>query len=451
MADQTFVGLLAPYSQGSEEATLGSCLVDPGAFGGIAAILRPEDFFILRHSYIFDAMDRLFKRGDIIDFVSVQDELESVGRLNDVGGPGYLIHLVNQTASTYHVETYARMVERTARRRRYLTFADETKALALDEQLSLEKVTTDIDSRWLLAQRTSDATYARVQNALGRHFERTESAFKNPRATLGIQSSIPDMNNILRGYQAGKLYVPAGRPGMGKSSWMLTEAGDAADGGARVLFASLEMPEEEVMDNLIAQQSQIPIENIQTGLLTDSQWSKYVEMTGKMGNWRMTICDQAGLTPLELRAMARKIAAQDGLDMIFLDYIQLMSGGREQRYDNRDQEIGYISRSLKALAKELRIPVIAAAQLSREVEKRQDKHPMLSDLRESGNIENDADVVMFFYREDYYTKPEPPNVVSPTEVSIAKHRGGRTGMIAAGFHGEIKRFVPMARIDLGNL
>lgn len=449
MAMQTAVinGQLAPYSQEAEEAVLGACLVNPELMVVVRAFLHAEDFYILRHSYIFDAMCRLSTRNEQIDFITIQDELRTLNRMTDIGGAAYLLHLVNQTPDSTHGETYARLVERTARRRRYMMFADEVKALAMDEELTTDKVTLDIDQRWLVAQRASDAQVANISGALDRHIERTEELVQNPRKILGIPSAIDDMSKLLKGYRPGKLYVPAGRPGMGKSTWLLTEAGTAADDGLGVLFCTLEMPEDEVMDNLISQQSSIPIDHIESGEFAPGEWRRYIETTTKMGNWRMSICDQAGVTPLEVRAIARKLYAQGALDILFVDYIQLMSGGRESRYDNRDQEIGYISRTLKGIAKELHIPVIAAAQLSRKVEDRMDKHPMLSDLRESGNIENDADVVMFFYRDDYYNKPAIPNVISPTEISIAKHRGGRTGMITAGFHGAIKRFVPLQRTE----
>lgn len=438
-------GELAPFSQEAEEAALGSCIIDPAMYGVLAAFLHPEDFYILRHRYIFEAMQRIHQRGDLVEYVTIQEELRTTKRLEDIGGSAYLLHLTNCTPTSARAEVYGRLVERTARRRRYLEHADEIKAMAMDESLSMEKITETIDHHWLLAQRASDSRMTPIRDALDRHFEKTEEMVKNPRLLLGIPSEIDDMNHQLRGYQGGRLYVPAGRPGMGKSSWMLTEAVGAAARGMKVFFASLEMPESEVVDNLISIHSRIPIEHIQTGGMDGKEWRLYVEVVGRMGNWSVTITDQAAITPLELRAACRKQAAQFGLDIIFVDYIQLMSGGRESRYDNRDQEIGYISRTLKQLAKELNVPVIAAAQLSREVEKREDKRPRLSDLRESGNIENDADVVMFFYRDDYYHEPAQPNVISPTEISIAKNRGGRTGMVNAGFHGEIKRFVPLVR------
>lgn len=440
-------GVFAPYSQEAEEATLGACLTNPELLIVVRAFLHAEDFYILRNQYIFEAMSRQLARNELIDFITVQDELRALNRLDDIGGAAYLLRLVNSTPDSTHGEAYARLVERTARRRRYLVHGDEVKALAMDEELSTEKVTLEIDQRWMVAQRSSDAQVATIAGALDRHIERTEDLVQNPRKILGIPSAIADMSKLLKGYRPGKLYVPAGRPGMGKSTWLLTEAGAAAQNGLGVLFCTLEMPEDEVMDNLIAQRSEIPIDHIESGEFAAGEWRRYIDTTTQMGNWRMSICDQAGVTPLELRAMARKLYAQGALDILFVDYIQLMSGGRESRYDNRDQEIGYISRTLKGMAKELNIPVIAAAQLSRKVEDRMDKHPMLSDLRESGNIENDADVVMFFYRDDYYNKPAIPNVISPTEISVAKHRGGRTGMITAGFHGAIKRFVPLQRAE----
>lgn len=222
-----------------------------------------------------------------------------------------------------------------------------------------------------------------------------------------------------------------------------------ARNGQPVAFWSGEMGVEEITDNIIAAEIGVNADVIATGSLNQTQWAQYVEASGRVSRWPLFIDDTGGLTPGQLRTRCRQLAYEHGLAAVFVDYIQLMSGGQEIKYGNRDQEIGYISRSLKNLAKELNVPVIAAAQLSRDVERREDKRPQLSDLRESGNIEQDCDVVMFLYREDYYTKPNPPPVVSHVECGIAKHRGGRTGKVDMGFRGEIKKFVEIEVRQVG--
>lgn len=436
---------LAPHSPEAEEAVIGGVLTDPDLFIGIAAYLRPVDFHINRLAIVWDAMNRVSSRGDGIDVLTVAEEIRALGKADQFEDKarGFLVNLINRTPTSVHTEAYARVVERLAERRRLLTAADEIKILAYDEQMPVEKIRVEAERRLLLADRVSSGGLIPFTDALDRHFNKTEDLIQNPRELLGVPSVITELNAITRGYRKKKLYIGAGRPGMGKSSHIYAEAANAARNGFRGLICSLEVPEEEVMDNLIAAEAGIAAEKIQSGALTSTEYAKYVEATGRMGSWRITINDQGSLTPMELRSYARKLTWEQGLDIIFVDYIQLMSGGREQQYGTRDQEIGYISRSLKELAKELNIAVYAAAQLSRNVENRADKRPMLADLRESGNIENDADVVLFFYRDDYYTPIEPMPVISTVEIAVAKHRGGRRGMVHAGFYGERKTFVPV--------
>lgn len=436
---------LAPHSPEAEEAVIGGVLTDPNLFVGIAAFLRPDDFHINRLAIVWDAMNRVSSRGHGLDVLTVAEEVRAMGKADQFEDKtrGFLVNLINRAPTSIHTEAYAHIVQRLATRRRMLTAADEIKQLAYDESLTVEKIEVEADRRLMLARRVSSGGLIAFTEALDRHFDKTEDLIQNPRVLLGIPSVIPELNGITRGYRKKKLYIGAGRPGMGKSSHIYAEAANAARNGSRVLVCTLEVPEEEVMDNLVAAEAGIAAEKIQSGNLNQAEYARYVEATGRMGEWQITINDQGSLTPMELRGYARKLVWEQGLDIIFVDYIQLMSGGREQRYDNRDQEIGYISRSLKELAKELNIAVYAAAQLSRNVENRADKRPMLADLRESGNIENDADVVLFFYRDDYYTPIDPPPAVSTVEIAVAKHRGGKRGMVHAGFYGERKTFVPV--------
>lgn len=434
--------LQAPYSEEAEAAVLGAILTNPDTYVSVAAFLSEQDFYILRHAYIWEGIARLFERGDKLDFITAQQELRATGRLNDIGGPAYLLTLINNTPTSANAEIYGRLVERAAVRRRYLAAADEIRALALDEgEVTVEILEAEADRRLMLARRSGMGEITTMRAAIGAHFERTEEAVKQPTDILGIPSLLPEMNKLTRGFRPKKLYVFAGRPGMGKSSYLLSEAAHMARLGSRVAIFTMEMPEEEVVNNLVAAEINVPSDRIETGDLTEDEWTRYVKASGSMAEWSLFIDDTAGLTPMQARNRCRKLVYEWGLDVVFIDYIQLMSGGGEDRYSNRDQEIGYISRSLKGMAKELNIPVIAAAQLNREVDKREDKRPMLSDLRESGNIENDADMVAFLYREDYYTGEQ--NIVSPVETAIAKHRGGQRGMVTCGFYGKLKKFVAL--------
>jgi len=445
MAQAQVLAGQVPYSVEAEEAVIGSVLIDPEAFYAVGTFLKPDDFYMLRHTYIWEAIDRLNQRGDQIDYLTVQEELRACGRLAEIGGPAYLTQLINATPTSAHAAIYGEIVRRGAVRRRLLAAADEIKALALDEELPIERVESEAASKLMNAQKTGLSQFISMREAAARHYDRVEEAMRNPKELLGIPSSLKAINDFTKGYRRKKLYVVAGRPGMGKSSFLYTEAAFMAAQGLPVALFTLEVGEEEVTDFLIAGVCGIQPDRFNTGDLSDQEWKRYVSAVGKVSNWPLLIDDVSGLTPSEFLMKCMRLKHEIGLAAVFVDYLQLMSGGREIRYDGRDQEIGYISRTLKKTAKEVDIPIIAAAQLSRNVENREDKHPQLSDLRESGNIENDSDVVMLFYRDDYYNPPPVPNVISPTDVGIAKHRGGKTGMTQIGFYGMVKKFVELQR------
>lgn len=442
MNDQLSLSAL-PFSHEAEQAVIGSILTNPAMFYGIASFLKPDDFFILRHQYIWEAFATLTGKGECIDYLTLSQELKATNKLGDIGGPVYLTELINNTPNSTHADVYAQLVNRAATRRRLLAAADQIKKLALDEEIPTEEVERLATMNIMSVHTSAITAFKTMRSAVSDHFERTETAMQNPTEILGIPSIFKDLNKYLRGFRKKKLYVFAGRPGMGKSSYLSTEVINMARMGLPIALFTQEMGVEEVIDNIIAAEMNVNVDAIATGQLTPQQWAKYVEVSGRVSKWPIYIDDCSDLTPGMLNIRARQLKHERGLAAVFVDYIQLMSGGGEIKYSNRDQEIGYISRSLKGLAKDLDIPVIAAAQLSRSVEQREDKRPMLSDLRESGNIENDADVVMFLYREDYYTKPVPPPVVSNVEIAISKHRGGRTGRMDVGFYGEFKKFVEL--------
>lgn len=436
----------APYSQEAEEATLGAVLAYPALFYTIAAFLKGDDFFIVRHRYIWEAMTRLNGRGDPIEYVTVRTELESQKRFDEIGGGAYLTQLINNTPSAIHGDVYAKLVERFAIRRRLLAAAHEIKNAALDTNVTTEQALASADRALMdVSNKASSTGFTSFAKAVSAHFERSEDAVLNPREIIGIPSAFKAVNSYLRGWRPEKLYVIAGRPGMGKSSFLITELAHMARLGMPVALFTQEMGIEEVTDSIVAAETGINADAISTGKVTKQEWTRYVEGTGRIQGWPIFIDDSPVITPAQIRLKTRRLIHEHGCKAIFVDYIQLISGGGEINYGNRDQEIGYISRTLKQISKEFRIPVIAAAQLSRDVEKRQDKHPMLSDLRESGNIENDADVVMFLYRDDYYNPVHPPPPVSLLEAGIAKHRGGRKGVIELGFRGELKKVVEVVK------
>lgn len=448
MIDTTFNGWgnqAIPYDQEAEVAVIGAILCNPAAYYTVAAYLKTDHFFLLRHKIIWDALARITGRAEVIEPMLVRSELKSMDKLGDIGGAAYLNDCINQTPNSMYADVYGQIVLRSATRRRLMSAADEIKALALNEELPVEEIERQSNLQLLQVNSSQITAFTRMHDAISDHFTRTEAAMENPNELLGIPTGFKELNRYTRGWRKKKLYVVAGRPGMGKSSFLMEEMMGMARIGLPIALFTQEMGSEEVIDNIIAAEMGVNVDTISSGQLSPAEWTKYVEVSGKVAKWPIYIDDTPGLTPTQLLIRARQLAYETGLAAIFEDYIQLMSGGNEVKYSNRDQEIGYISRSLKGLAKELNIPVIAAAQLSRAVETREDKRPQLSDLRESGNIENDADMVMFLYREDYYTKPVPPPKISAVEGAIAKHRGGRTGKFDMGFWGEIKKFVELER------
>lgn len=435
-----------PYSQEAEEATIGAILVNPMVYDIVAQFLNREDFFILRHKFVWDALTALKSRSEPIDYLTVVQELKDVGTLTEIGGSAYLTQLINNTPTSLHAEVYGRIVERAAGRRRLMSAADQIKSYAQQEDLTYEQVIAESNTVYMNAQPDVHNSIPTMSEVVKRHKEMADAAMRNPRAMLGLPSSIDAVNKLTRGYRKKKFYVVAGRPGMGKSSFLLNEVAHWCHLGLRVAVFALEEPEEQVMNNLVASEIRINADIIESGEMDIDQYQKYQRASDKMGEWKLFIDDSSNLTPMSIRLKCQALAYQYGLDAVVIDYLQLMSGGSEIGYDNRTQEVGYFSRSCKNMSKELNIPVIAACQLSREVEKRQDKHPMLSDLRESGDIEADADAVMMFYRDDYYN-PDPEIVVSPVDIGFVKNRGGKTGPVKAGFYGEFKKFVNMEQTE----
>jgi replicative DNA helicase len=438
-------GQQAPFSQEAEEAVIGAVLINPENFLIINAFLQAEDFYIIRNQYLWEALERIAARSEPIDYLTVQEELRATDRLNDIGGPAYLTHLINAVPTSVHGEIYARIVERASVRRRLLIAADEVKGLALDEEMALEEVYANVQARVQKALRPQGTDGVSMLDAVLAHAQITEERYLNPNAILGLPSVISNLNPLLKGYERKRLYLGGGRPGMGKSSHIVTEVVHLGRAGYKVALFSLEMSLQEITGIMLSIESGVPIRNIETGNMSEQEYVAYTNALARAGRWQVYLEDVSGLTPENLLAKCLKYRAHGGLDMVFVDYIQLMSAGTRQGFDSRQQELGYISRKLKALAKLLDIPVFAAAQLSREVEKRADKRPQMSDLRESGDLENDADVVMLYYRDAYYTGLH--SAVDGVEIGIAKNRGGETGMVTAGFRGAHKEMVNMARFS----
>lgn len=447
----------APYSEEAEEAVIGAVLYNPDAGIDVYTTLKADDFFLLRHQYIWQAILTLRKRDIPVDYLTLFQELKTTGQLETIGGAPYLTRLVSNTPTTSNLSFYADMVKRIATRRNLLTAADEIKASALNETLDVDQVQIDALNRLMKIAEDADRDNPVVSlaQALTEHFDIVEKAFTNPDDFSGVTSCIPEINYMMNGgYWNTELVIYAARPGMGKSSALMTEAFHAARTGKRVALFTLEMPTRDIVSALMAAEADIPTpRRMLRGKLSKDEYSRYVTQAGQIGKQagnNLFIDDTPALTPMRLRTKCKLLKARYGLDAVYVDYLQLLSGGKEGDYWNRQQEIGFITRSLKRLAKELDIPVIAACQISRVVEGRQDKRPTLDSLRESGDIENDANVVLGMYLDDYYTRPNPRPQLSLLEIIPLKARDADTsGVVEAWFEGAKKRILPKAKDTQG--
>lgn len=429
----------APSSLELEQAVLGAVLANPDAYVLVNAFLKGDDFFFIRHEYIWDAIGHVTQRGDYVDMLTVMNEVKAAGKLNDIGGATYLMELVNNTPSTTNVETYARMVQRLAVRRRMLAVADKIKQLAMDEKMPTETALAEADKQWLKLR--GEGTVSRdktLQEWIIEYMDEIERMYESGELVMGIPTGYRDLDDILNGLHKTDFTILAGRPGMGKSALLANVAMNAARLGAKVGFFSLEMGGQQIIRRLVSTETGLMMEKLRKADLTPEQYRQFVLGAGNMGKkMMMHLDDTPAITPQYIRGQIAKWRARTGIDLIFVDYLQKMTTGGV-RDDNRVQEVGYVASELKNIAKEFEIPVISAAQLSRAVEQRQDKRPMLSDLRESGEIEQEADVIWFLYRDAYYN--EATEFPSRADVIIAKHRNGATGTVSLHFEKTLTKF-----------
>jgi replicative DNA helicase len=431
-----------PANIEAERAVLGALMIDPDAIIKVANFLRAEDFYRERHGWIYEAMISLNERREPLDFVTLTDELERRGQLEEVGGPAYLTDLIASTPTAIYVDHYARIVERTAVLRRLISAAGKIAELAYDESQEMDEV---VDRAEQIIFGISESRIHRdltpIRAIISDVVERIDFLTRNRDTLMGVPTGFTLLDRILGGLQKSDLLILAARPGMGKSSFALSVALNAARrNNARVAIFSLEMSNEQLVQRLLSMETAIDSHRLRMGDINEEEWPILLEAANMLATAPIYIDDTPGVTVNDLRTKARRLYAENGLDLIIIDYMQLMtaSTGSNGRSENRQQEISYISRSLKALARELNVPVIALSQLSRAVEARSDKRPMLSDLRESGSIEQDADVVLFIYREDYYVEDSDRQNIA--DVMVAKHRHGSTGSISLYFRKELTQF-----------
>lgn len=436
---------LAPHSVEAEEAVLGSILINPDALFEVLSFLRSEDFFIVRHAWIWEAILKLHERRDPIDYLTVVTELEQMGRLAEIGGAAYILSLINKTPSALNVEGYGRIVERMAIRRRLIEAAGQVARAAHSEETNIEEVINQAERAiFEVTERRLTRELVPVKDVVSDYFDHVSFMARHQEMVMGVPTGFTDLDRLLGGMQKSDLIIIAARPGMGKSSMLNTILLNAARLQQRVALFSLEMSNEQLVQRFISAETRIPSHKLREGRLDEKDWAEFVKATEHISSLPIYLDDTPALSTQELRTKARRLFYEYGLDLIMVDYLQLMT--TPFRTDNRVQEISYISRALKQLARELNVPVVAAAQLSRAVEQRNDKRPLLSDLRESGSIEQDSDVVIFIYRDAYYNPDTPDG--NRTEVHVAKHRNGPTGVVDLVFIPELTQFRDGVRRDI---
>ena len=429
---------MVPQNVEAEEAVLGSLLIDPEALFRVSPFLTASDYYIQKNAWIYEAIFALHERREPIDFVTLCDELERREQLEEIGGAAYISHLINSVPSAIHVEAYGHIVEHAAIRRRLISAASQIAQLAYQEAEDVD-LTVDQAEQALfsISQRRITRDLAPIQTIIRRYYDRIEYLYAHQGEPLGVPTGFVDLDRLLGGLQRSDLIFIAARPSVGKTALCLSIAKNAAFHGQRVAVFSLEMSGEQVVQRLVATETGIDAQRLRLGQLQEEEWPLFIQATGKLADVPIFIDDTPSISVMQLRTKARRLHAEHGLDLVLVDYLQLMSG--DIRTENRVQEVSYISRSLKGLARELNLPVVAASQLSRAVELRQDKHPMLADLRDSGSLEQDADVVMFIYRDELYNPDTEMQHIA--EIVVAKHRNGPTGTVQLFFRKHLAQFL----------
>jgi replicative DNA helicase len=439
---------LAPQATEAEQSVVGSILVDRDAILRVADFLRPVDFYRQQHADIYEAMLALHGQREPIDLITLGDELARRDRLEAVGGAAYLASLMNTVPTAVHVEHYGRIVERKSVLRNLISAAGKIAAVGYEEANDAEIAIDRAESiLFEISQHRTTGGFESLATLLGQAYDRLEYLHEHRGQILGIPSGLGQLDLLLGGFQPSDLIILAARPSVGKTSLALNIAQHAAvREGKKVAVFSLEMSREQLALRLLSAESGINPRPLQTGFVDETDWSKIAQVMNDMHNAPLWIDDQPGLSVMELRTKARRLEAeQKGLDLVIVDYLQLMQASTPSRDANRVQEVSEISRGLKELARELKVPVIALSQLSRGVEQRGTAEPRLSALRESGSLEQDADVVLFLYREG---EQNPEAEFEVVKAKVSKHRNGPIGEVPLNFRKANTRFYTMAPRDV---
>jgi replicative DNA helicase len=428
-----------PHNLEAERSVLGAILIHNDAFNSAAEVLNPRDFFRDAHRRIFEKMVQLSERGNAIDFITLKEELSRSGELDEVGGPAYIAALVDGLPHATNIEYYARIVREKSTLRNLIFSANKILASAYEAEQEPNQILDDAErSIFEIAENRVREGFVSMRALAHASFETIERAHERKQLITGVPSGFADLDELTAGFQPGDLVIIAARPSVGKTALALNVAQHVGTKTARsVGIFSLEMSKEQLFLRMLTSEAHIDSHRLRTGFLVESDWGRLSHALGTLSEAKIYIDDTPGIGVLEMRAKSRRLAAEHGLDMLMIDYIQLMQG--RGRFENRTLELASISRSLKGLAKELNVPVVVISQLSRAPEARSDHRPLLSDLRESGALEQDADVVVLLFRPDQYpdVKPEDENIA---ELNVAKQRNGPTGLIRLAFLKQETRF-----------
>lgn len=430
-----------PHNIASERAVLGSILINPDKIVTVSEYLKSDDFYNPANRLLFKIMQGLFERGEAIDTLTIKSALEVNDNLQKIGGIPYLAEIVNAVPTSSHAESYAKIVAKKSQLRSIIGNLSDSIENAYDEDMDIDEIIAKAEQSLIaVSQSSNKSSFRPIHDVLLENHAKIEERSNNSSQITGIESGFYDFDKLTTGLHEDQLIILAARPAMGKTAFALNIAQNVATKSNKaVAVFSLEMGAESLVERMLSAEGTIINHHIRTGNLTVDEWQRLIYAQGQLAEAPIYIDDTAGIKIGDIRARVRRLSQEtDSLGLIVIDYLQLIQGSRSV---NRQQEVSEISRQLKIIAKELKVPVIALSQLSRSVEQRQDKRPILSDIRESGSIEQDADIVAFLYRDDYYQQPKEGQPESNvTELILAKNRHGSLGTVKLYFHKEYTKF-----------
>lgn len=439
-----------PHDLASEQAVLGSIFINPDKMIEVTEHLKPEDFYRPAHKILFKAMMSLANRGEAIDIVTVKSMLEANHELNLVGNVIYLVEIINAVPTSANAEYYAKIVAKKAQLRAIIGNLSDSIGNAYDEDMDIDEIISKTEQSLLkVSQSSNKGNFRPIHDVLLENHTKIEERSNSSSEITGIETGFSDFDKLTTGLHEDNLIILAARPAMGKTAFALNIAQNVATkSGKPVAIFSLEMGDESLVERMLSAEGAIPNHHIRTGFLSTDEWERLVYAQSRLAEAPIFIDDSAGIRISDIRARARRLAQEtSGLGLIVIDYLQLITG---RKTDNRQQEVSEISRQLKIIAKELKVPVIALSQLSRSVEQRQDKRPIMSDLRDSGSIEQDADIVAFLYRDAYYQdNADDQEESNLTELIVKKNRHGSLGTVKLYFHKEYTKFSSVEEVKNG--